>query len=170
MTVGQKEGRGERGAIESSFAYEFILNGAVRLDLDQKFVESMEVNSVVTSNMLPNSSISTNTPSSTPDFRSSHLFLQTATCQAIAGAFTWAAILLTGYHVGETNERFDVLDSPVARLDLPSFASLQCAIGTEMDRSTSVHRAYLFLRFMAQSSDVHQRSLLRLFSCYSRLL
>ena len=28
-----------------------------------------------------------------------HLFLQTTVCQAISGAFTWAAILITGYHV-----------------------------------------------------------------------
>ena len=28
-----------------------------------------------------------------------HLFLNTAVCRAIAGAFTWAAILITGYHV-----------------------------------------------------------------------
>jgi hypothetical protein len=28
-----------------------------------------------------------------------HLFLHTTACQAIAGAFTWLAILITGYHV-----------------------------------------------------------------------
>ena len=28
-----------------------------------------------------------------------HPFLQTAACQSIAGAFTWAAIFITGYHV-----------------------------------------------------------------------
>lgn len=27
------------------------------------------------------------------------LFLHTVACQAIAGAFTWAAILITGHHV-----------------------------------------------------------------------
>jgi hypothetical protein len=27
------------------------------------------------------------------------LFLHTVLCQTIAGAFTWAAILITGYHV-----------------------------------------------------------------------
>jgi len=32
-----------------------------------------------------------------------HLFLHTVTCQTIAGAFTWAAILITGFHVKHTH-------------------------------------------------------------------
>lgn len=41
----------------------------------------------------------------TPVVYNNHLFLQTATCQAIAGAFTWAAILITGYHVRATRNK-----------------------------------------------------------------
>ena len=38
-------------------------------------------------------------PETTTVFYSDRLFLHTVACQAIAGAFTWAAILITGYHV-----------------------------------------------------------------------
>ena len=33
-----------------------------------------------------------------------HLFLHTTACQAIAGAFTWAAIFVTGYHVKQNRQ------------------------------------------------------------------
>jgi hypothetical protein len=56
------------------------------------------------SSILNNSSISPNTqtttePSTTTVVYNTHPFLQTAACQSIAGAFTWAAIFITGYHV-----------------------------------------------------------------------
>jgi hypothetical protein len=38
-------------------------------------------------------------PDTTTVFYNERLFLQTVACQAIAGAFTWAAIFITGYHV-----------------------------------------------------------------------
>jgi hypothetical protein len=41
-------------------------------------------------------------------------------------------------------------------LDLSSFATLQCSIGTEMDHSTSVHRADLFVRLLAQFNSFYQ--------------
>jgi hypothetical protein len=61
----------------------------------------MELNS---STVLNNSSVLTSTQTSTTLQNTTivynhQLFLQTAICQAIAGAFTWAAILITGYHV-----------------------------------------------------------------------
>ena len=40
----------------------------------------------------------------TPMFIShERLFLHTVACQAIAGAFTWAAIFITGHHVRRKN-------------------------------------------------------------------
>jgi len=64
----------------------------------------METNPVIVSSILNNSSIFPNTqtttePSTTTVFYNTHPFLQTAACQSIAGAFTWAAIFITGYHV-----------------------------------------------------------------------
>ncbi len=34
------------------------------------------------------------------------LFLHTVACQTIAGAFTWAAIIITGYHVKKNSSIF----------------------------------------------------------------
>lgn len=55
-------------------------------------------------NLSTNSSTLTSTQSTvqsntTTIIYNDRLFLHTIACQAIAGAFTWAAILLTGYHV-----------------------------------------------------------------------
>ena len=72
----------------------------------------MEINTVLTSTISNNLSVNpitsstTEVPSTTVVYNN-HLFLQTATCQSIAGAFTWAAILITGYHV--RNMEFDFL-------------------------------------------------------------
>ncbi|CAF4195467.1 unnamed protein product [Rotaria sp. Silwood2] len=54
--------------------------------------------------MSNNSSIFTSTQSSTQPQTTTvvyndRLFLHTVACQTIAGAFTWAAILITGYHI-----------------------------------------------------------------------
>ncbi|CAF1238827.1 unnamed protein product [Adineta ricciae] len=61
------------------------------------------MNPIMSSAMSNSSSISiTTTTESLPTTTvvyNNHLFLQTAACQAIAGAFTWAAILITGYHI-----------------------------------------------------------------------
>ena len=86
-----------------------------------------------------------------------HLFLQTATCQAIAGAFTWAAILITGYHVSRKNEEKgeETLRDPTD-LDLPPSATLHGPSGTEMDCASIVHRANLFFCLVVESGDVHQ--------------
>ncbi|CAF0872754.1 unnamed protein product [Adineta steineri] len=52
------------------------------------------------SSMLSSISAATTTqPLATTVVYNNHLFLQTAACQAIAGAFTWAAILITGYQI-----------------------------------------------------------------------
>jgi hypothetical protein len=64
----------------------------------------MEMNTILTSTIANNSSIlpsiqSTTEPLTTTIVYNNRLFLHTAACQAIAGAFTWAAILITGYHV-----------------------------------------------------------------------
>lgn len=68
----------------------------------------MEMNPLITSSTLKNSTIISNTqtttttgPSTTttPVVYNFHPFLQTAACQSVAGAFTWAAIFITGYHV-----------------------------------------------------------------------
>jgi hypothetical protein len=61
----------------------------------------MELNE---STMMTNSSWSLTTQSvvnhsTTTVFYSDRLFLHTVACQAIAGAFTWAAIFITSYHV-----------------------------------------------------------------------
>ena len=56
----------------------------------------MEMNPIMTSTLSNSSTIPITT---TTVVYNNHLFLQTAACQAIAGAFTWAAILITGYHV-----------------------------------------------------------------------
>jgi len=56
-------------------------------------------------NLSTNSSILTSTqsfiePNTTRTIiYNDRLFLHTVLCQAIAGAFTWAAILITGHHV-----------------------------------------------------------------------
>ncbi len=42
---------------------------------------------------------SMNPPTTTAIVNSENLFLNTRLCQVIAGAFTWAAIFITGYHV-----------------------------------------------------------------------
>jgi hypothetical protein len=61
----------------------------------------METNPIITSN----DSLTTTEPSTiTTVVYNTHPFLQTTACQTIAGAFTWAAILLTGYHVN--NKKF----------------------------------------------------------------
>jgi hypothetical protein len=62
------------------------------------------MNAVLNSTILNNPSLITSTASMTETpttaiVYNNHLFLQTAACQSIAGAFTWAAILITGYHV-----------------------------------------------------------------------
>lgn len=85
----------------------------------------MELNSSMMSN---NNSISTSTQSSIISSTATviyndRLFLHTITCQAIAGAFTWAAILITSYHVKDkqmTNLFFLIFEN----LDLSSLTSL----------------------------------------------
>lgn len=72
-------------------------------------IESKEIMSVNTSSTSTSTSSSSSTLTSTSttttitsivaNVDNPHLFLQTVTCQTIAGAFTWAAILITGYHV-----------------------------------------------------------------------
>ena len=62
------------------------------------------MSAILTSTISSNPSMSLSTSSTpevptTPVVYNNHLFLQTAACQSIAGAFTWAAILITGYHV-----------------------------------------------------------------------
>ncbi|CAF4557642.1 unnamed protein product [Rotaria sp. Silwood1] len=42
---------------------------------------------------------SSSVPQTTTNAYNDRLFLHTIACQAIAGAFTWAAILITGYHI-----------------------------------------------------------------------
>lgn len=61
------------------------------------------------STVLGNSSLVTTTQSTTEPLTTTviynnHLFLHTTACQAIAGAFTWAAIFITGYHVRYINK------------------------------------------------------------------
>jgi len=58
----------------------------------------METNPIITSN---DSLTTTEPPTTTTVVYNTHPFLQTTACQTIAGAFTWAAILLTGYHVNK---------------------------------------------------------------------
>ena len=70
----------------------------------------MEVNRVFISTMYNNSSTLTTTQSTaesstTNVIYNNHLFLKTVTCQTIAGAFTWAAIFITGYHVRNSNQK-----------------------------------------------------------------
>ncbi|CAF2766201.1 unnamed protein product [Rotaria sp. Silwood2] len=62
------------------------------------------MSTTLTSVMLNNSSILTTTQSTTEPLTTTvvynnHLFLHTTACQTIAGAFTWAAIIITGYHI-----------------------------------------------------------------------
>jgi len=62
------------------------------------------MNTILTSTIPNNSSMVSSTQSTaelltTTIVYNNRLFLHTAACQAIAGAFTWAAILITGYHV-----------------------------------------------------------------------
>ena len=62
----------------------------------------MEMNLNPLSSVPSNTSLGTQTIATivtTVAYYNNHLFLQTAACQTIAGAFTWAAILITGYHV-----------------------------------------------------------------------
>ena len=64
----------------------------------------MELNVSTDSTLIPSTITTTTTqasikPDTTTVFYTDRLFLQTIACQAIAGAFTWAAILITGYHV-----------------------------------------------------------------------
>jgi hypothetical protein len=67
----------------------------------------MELNSSITSSVLtstqtsviPQTTIITTTTTSAAPVYDDRLFLQTTACQAIAGAFTWAAILITSYQV-----------------------------------------------------------------------
>jgi len=58
----------------------------------------METNPKKTTN---NSLTKKNPQTTTTVVYNTHPFLQTTACQTIAGAFTWAAILLTGYHVNK---------------------------------------------------------------------
>ncbi len=60
------------------------------------------MNSTIKSSIFPNIQITTEsstTTTTTPVVYNTHPFLQTVACQSIAGAFTWAAIFITGYHV-----------------------------------------------------------------------
>lgn len=51
----------------------------------------------------------TTEPLTTTVVYNNHLFLQTTACQTIAGAFTWAAIFITGYHVrNKSNKLFSL--------------------------------------------------------------
>ncbi|CAF0904046.1 unnamed protein product [Rotaria sordida] len=61
----------------------------------------MEMSTILLPAMLINSSTSqpTTEPSTTTVIYNNHLFLHTTACQTIAGAFTWAAIFITGYHI-----------------------------------------------------------------------
>ncbi|CAF3357420.1 unnamed protein product [Rotaria sp. Silwood1] len=64
----------------------------------------MEMSTTLTSAILNNSSPLTTTQSTTEPLTTTvvynnHLFLHTTACQTIAGAFTWTAIIITGYHI-----------------------------------------------------------------------
>ena len=62
----------------------------------------MEFNGVLTSsifNSSTNTAHSTGKPLTTTVVYNKHLFLHTTACKAIAGTFTWTAILITGCHV-----------------------------------------------------------------------
>jgi hypothetical protein len=58
----------------------------------------MQLNSSTNSSILTTTQSSIK-PDTTTIMYNDRLFLHTVACQAIAGAFTWAAILITGYHV-----------------------------------------------------------------------
>ncbi len=64
---------------------------------------------------------SSTTTTTTPVVYNTHPFLQTAACQSIAGAFTWAAIFITGYHVKKKETKTYLL---IIYLDLSSFTLL----------------------------------------------
>jgi hypothetical protein len=115
----------------------------------------MEINPIITPNestMFPTTT--TEPPTTTPVVINTHPFLQTTACQTIAGAFTWAAILITGYHVNKKTKRISLEILIMIYLDLSSFTVLSCSIGTKMDHSFIIHRSYLFVCFMVEFSDV----------------
>jgi hypothetical protein len=79
-------------------------------------------NFTLTSTTQSSSSLKTET---TTVIYNERLFLHTVACQAIAGAFTWAAILITGYHVRlSVCFCFSSSYEYVYRLDLFSFTTL----------------------------------------------
>jgi len=91
----------------------------------------MEMNPIIPSAILNNFSISPNTQTTTessttttPVVYNTHPFLQTAACQSIAGAFTWAAILITGYHVKKKKLKLISFYLLINSLDLSSFTLL----------------------------------------------
>ncbi len=55
------------------------------------------------SSIFPSTQSTTEPPTTTVVYNT-HPFLQTVACQTIAGAFTWAAIFITGYHVSKTKQ------------------------------------------------------------------
>lgn len=59
----------------------------------------MSTNFNVTTSTSTTTSITTTITSTESKVHHEPLFLQSVLCQTIAGAFTWAAILITGYHV-----------------------------------------------------------------------
>ncbi len=91
------------------------------------------MNPIIPSAILNNSSIFSNTQTTTessttttttPVVYNTHPFLQTAACQSIAGAFTWAAILITGYHVKKKKLKLISFYLLINSLDLSSFTLL----------------------------------------------
>lgn len=60
---------------------------------------SSDTTSAITENLSTWMNTSTSSMSTKVPVYNDNLFLQTALCQTIAGAFTWLAILITGYHV-----------------------------------------------------------------------
>ena len=60
---------------------------------------------VDSNNFSTSTSFTSSTTETTPySISNDRLFLQTALCQTIAGAFTWTAILITVYHVSSNVE------------------------------------------------------------------
>jgi hypothetical protein len=66
----------------------------------------MEINPIITPNESTMFPTTTEPPTTTTVVINTHPFLQTTACQAIAGAFTWAAIFITGYHVNKNQKEF----------------------------------------------------------------
>jgi hypothetical protein len=66
----------------------------------------MESIPIITSNESTVFPTTTQSPTTTAVVINTHPFLQTTACQTIAGAFTWAAIFITGYHVNKTRKNF----------------------------------------------------------------